>query len=77
LGLLVKESLGTEDKRRNSTTEERQTRTHWMTIRAVWVFWLLHFEVVKLKDINEVKLYSAISKMTNRRAAENWKMQAD
>lgn len=38
-------------------------------------FWLLHFEGVKLKDISEAKLYTAISKMTNRRAAENWKLR--
>ncbi|HHQ6623760.1 TPA: site-specific integrase [Serratia fonticola] len=40
-------------------------------------FWLLHFEGVKLKDITEAKLYAAISKMTNRRAAENWKLRVE
>lgn len=40
-------------------------------------FWLLHFEGVKLKDITEAKLYTAISKMTNRRAAENWKLRVE
>lgn len=39
-------------------------------------FWLLHFEGVKLKDINEAKIYSAISKMTNRKFAQNYSSQS-
>lgn len=35
-------------------------------------FWLMHFEGVLLKDITEAKIYSAVSRMTNRKDAERW-----
>lgn len=40
-------------------------------------FWLLHFEGVKLKELTEARIYAAISKMTNRRYAENWRLQSE
>src|SRR5471030_1051182 len=39
-------------------------------------FWLMHFEGVKLKDVTEARIYTAISEMTNRRAAENHRLHA-
>ncbi|MGD8164779.1 site-specific integrase [Pantoea sp. FN0307] len=39
-------------------------------------FWLMHFEGVFLKDISEAKIYAAVSRMTNRKAAERWKQRA-
>ena len=39
-------------------------------------FWLMHFEGVLLKDISEAKIYAAVSRMTNRKAAERWGMRA-
>lgn len=38
-------------------------------------FWLNHFEGVLLKDITEAKIYSAISKMSNRKARERWEQR--
>ncbi|MBW5852825.1 tyrosine-type recombinase/integrase [Yersinia enterocolitica] len=39
-------------------------------------FWLMHFEGMRLKDITEAKVYTAVSKMTNRRYAANWLAQS-
>ncbi|HHB1475236.1 TPA: integrase [Yersinia enterocolitica] len=39
-------------------------------------FWLMHFEGMRLKDITEAKIYTAVSKMTNRRYAANWLAQS-
>nr|WP_279077285.1 site-specific integrase [Hafnia alvei] len=39
-------------------------------------FWLMHFDGVRLKDITEAKIYTAISKMTNRRYMANWLAQS-
>lgn len=39
-------------------------------------FWLIHFEGVLLKDITEAKIYSAVSRMNNRKAEERWKQRS-
>lgn len=39
-------------------------------------FWLIHFEGVLLKDITEAKIYSAVSRMSNRKAEERWKQRS-
>ncbi|WP_132922882.1 integrase [Sodalis ligni] len=40
-------------------------------------FWLSHFEGVRLKDITEAKIYAAVSRMTNRRAEENYRLHLE
>ncbi|MCZ5028405.1 hypothetical protein O5904_24325, partial [Escherichia coli] len=35
-------------------------------------FWLEHFEGIRLKDISEAKIYSAVSRMHNRKTKEIW-----
>ncbi|MGO4743038.1 integrase [Serratia quinivorans] len=40
-------------------------------------FWLMHFEGVLLKDITEAKIYTAVSRMVNRKAEERWQMRMD
>lgn len=40
-------------------------------------FWLSHFEGMRLRDITEAKIYSAVSKMVNRRHKENWRIMAE
>lgn len=39
-------------------------------------FWLAHFEGVRLKDVTEQKIYSAVSRMSNRKQLEIWKIKA-
>lgn len=39
-------------------------------------FWLIHFEGVLLKDITEAKIYTAVSRMNNRKSEERWKQRA-
>ncbi|CQI88869.1 Integrase family protein [Yersinia rohdei] len=39
-------------------------------------FWLIHFQGVLLKNISEVKIYAAVSKMTNRKHRDNWESKA-
>lgn len=39
-------------------------------------FWLMHFEGVLLKNITEAKIYSAVSKMTNRKSEARWHQKA-
>ncbi|EEZ6755032.1 site-specific integrase, partial [Escherichia coli] len=38
-------------------------------------FWLEHFEGIRLKDISEAKIYSAVSRMHNRKTKEIWKQK--
>lgn len=40
-------------------------------------FWMQHFSGVPISAITEQKIYSAISKMTNRRHEENWRIKAE
>ncbi|HEI9848872.1 TPA: site-specific integrase [Serratia marcescens] len=40
-------------------------------------FWLMHFEGMLLKDITEAKIYTAVSRMTNRKAEERWALRAE
>jgi integrase len=40
-------------------------------------FWLNHFEGMLLRDITESKIYLAVSKMTNRRHEENYRLSAE
>lgn len=39
-------------------------------------FWLMHVEVVLLKDISEAKIYAAVSRMTNPKTKERWEQRA-
>ncbi|CAK8739226.1 hypothetical protein SODG_002832 [Sodalis praecaptivus] len=39
-------------------------------------FWLMHFEGVLLKNITEAEIYSAVSKMTNRKSEARWHQKA-
>lgn len=39
-------------------------------------FWLMHFEGMLLRDITEAKIYAAVSRMSNRKAAERWQQKA-
>lgn len=39
-----------------------------------WIeFWFEYFEGIRFKDILEVKIYSAVSRMYNRKTKEIWK----
>ncbi|WP_416354397.1 tyrosine-type recombinase/integrase [Prodigiosinella confusarubida] len=40
-------------------------------------FWMKHFSGLPISSITEQKIYSAISKMTNRRHEENWRLKAE
>ncbi|CAI1047981.1 integrase [Serratia entomophila] len=40
-------------------------------------FWLIHFEGILLKDITEAKIYTAVSRMTNRKAEERWALRTE
>ncbi|WP_159281212.1 site-specific integrase [Rahnella variigena] len=56
--------------------EERAEKKSLDDDKSRMGFWLMHFEGVKLKDITEAKIYTAISKMVNRRAAENHRLHS-
>ncbi|MGR3753277.1 site-specific integrase [Edwardsiella anguillarum] len=56
--------------------EERVDKKSLDTDKSLIGFWLQHLEGVNLKDIDEAKIYTAVSKMTNRRHYENWKLSA-
>lgn len=56
--------------------EEKAEKRSLDTDKSLMGFWLSHFEGMKLKDITEARIYAAISKMTNRRHEENWRIMA-
>ena len=39
-------------------------------------FWLEHFEGIRLKDISEAKIYSAVSRMHNRKTKRNMETES-
>ncbi|EOW9031065.1 tyrosine-type recombinase/integrase [Cronobacter malonaticus] len=52
--------------------EEKADKKSLDTDKGRMGFWLEHFEGMKLKDITEAKIYTAVSKMQNRKAKEIW-----
>lgn len=56
--------------------EEKAHKRSLGTDKGRMGFWLLHFEGVLLKDISEAKIYSAVSRMNNRKSEERWKQRA-
>lgn len=56
--------------------EEKSHKKSLNDDKSRMVFWLEHFEGVKLKDITEVKVYSIVSKMTNRRHRIDWEKKS-
>lgn len=57
--------------------EEKADKKSLDTDKARMSFWLGHFEGVRLKDITEARIYSAVSKMQNRKAREIWEGKAE
>lgn len=56
---------------------ERQDRKNFASDKSRADFWLTHFSGMALKDIDEPKIYAALSGMTNRRHEENWRLRAE
>ena len=56
--------------------EEKAEKKSLKDDRGRMAFWLAHFEGVRLKDITEQKIYSAVSRMSNRKQLEIWKSKA-
>lgn len=56
--------------------EEKAEKKSLNDDRSRMAFWLAHFEGVTLKDVTEQKIYSAVSKMSNRKQLEIWRIQA-
>lgn len=56
--------------------EEKAEKKSLNDDRSRMAFWLAHFEGVPLKDVTEQKIYSAVSKMSNRKQLERWRIQA-
>lgn len=56
--------------------EEKAEKKSLKDDRGRMAFWLAHFEGVRLKDITEQKIYSAVSRMSNRKQLEIWKAKA-
>ncbi|WP_318369723.1 site-specific integrase [Enterobacter sp.] len=56
--------------------EEKAEKKSLKDDRSRMAFWLAHFEGVRLKDVSEQKIYSAVNKMSNRKLLEIWKIQA-
>ncbi|WP_144814161.1 site-specific integrase [Enterobacter sp. DE0047] len=56
--------------------EEKAEKKSIKDDQSRMAFWLAHFEGVRLKDITEQKIYAAVSKMSNRKNLEKWKIQA-
>lgn len=57
--------------------EEKAEKKSLDTDKCFIGFWLLTFSGVLLKDITEDKIYKAMSKMTNRKHADNWGKKAE
>lgn len=56
--------------------EEKAEKKSLNDDRSRMAFWLAHFEGVRLKDVTEQRIYSAVNKMSNRKLLEIWKIQA-
>ena len=56
--------------------EEKAEKKSLKDDRGRMAFWLAHFEGVRLKDVTEQKIYSAVSRMSNRKQLEIWKIKA-
>lgn len=56
--------------------EEKAEKKSLKDDRSRMAFWLAHFEGVRLKDVTEQKIYSAVNKMSNRKQLEIWKNKA-
>ncbi|EJJ3932713.1 site-specific integrase [Salmonella enterica] len=56
--------------------EEKAEKKSLKDDRSRMAFWLAHFERVRLKDVTEQKIYSAVNKMSNRKQLEIWKIKA-
>ncbi|HDT4261007.1 TPA: site-specific integrase [Enterobacter kobei] len=56
--------------------EEKAEKKSLKDDRSRMAFWLAHFEGVRLKDVTEQRIYSAVNKMSNRKLLEIWKIQA-
>lgn len=57
--------------------EEKSDKKSLDTDKGRMGFWLEHFEGVKLKDITEARIYSAVSRMHNRSNLEIWKARVE
>ncbi|WGA38429.1 site-specific integrase [Escherichia fergusonii] len=57
--------------------EEKSDKKSLDTDKGRMGFWLEHFEGVRLKDITEARIYSAVSRMHNRNHLEIWKAKAE
>ncbi|WP_407206846.1 tyrosine-type recombinase/integrase [Citrobacter sedlakii] len=57
--------------------EEKSDKKSLDTDKGRMGFWLEHFEGVRLKDITEARIYSAVSRMHNRSNLEIWKARVD
>lgn len=56
--------------------EEKAEKKSRKDDRSRMAFWLAHFEGIRLKDITEQKIYSAVNRMSNRKQLEIWKIKA-
>ncbi|MGX5067688.1 tyrosine-type recombinase/integrase [Enterobacter sp. UPMP2076] len=56
--------------------EEKAEKKSLKDDRSRMAFWLAHFEGIRLKDVTEQRIYSAVNKMSNRKLLEIWKIQA-
>lgn len=57
--------------------EEKSDKKSLDTDKGRMGFWLEHFEGVRLKDITEARIYSAVSRMHNRSNLEIWKSRVE
>lgn len=57
--------------------EEKSDKKSLDTDKGRMGFWLEHFEGVRLKDITEARIYSAVSRMHNRSNLEIWKARVE
>lgn len=57
--------------------EEKSDKKSLDTDKGRIGFWLEHFEGVRLKDITEARIYSAVSRMHNRSNLEIWKARVE
>jgi integrase len=55
--------------------EEKAEKKSLDTDKGRMSFWLDHFEGMRLKDITEAKIYSAVSRMQNRKARDIWEQK--
>ncbi len=56
--------------------EEKVDKKSLDTDKSRMLFWLEHFEGVRIKDVTEARIYSAISNMTNKSDERRWNQRA-